>query len=405
MKSAQRAHCPRIERHFGRPEAGHSSRTRRMLTALVVATTFLTVLGISEGAQAAGKTATTTTVTFAAPALAGSPLTLTATVTPTTTDGSVAFAVTMGRVAVALPADCAAASLVGGVATCTFTPASARTYKAVAKYSGSQSDARSTGRASAIVRVATTTTVTDDATTVPGAPAPVTFGAAITFTARISSADTVPAGTVQWALTGDGPDYASTGSGIAGACQGPVPVVAGVATCQVTPGYYYDDPTESAQLDPYFWGIQAAATFTPTRSSFMGSSGSDDTDKITVDNDYLAPFCTHGIYYCTPFVVINANPGDFFTTTAHVSDSLNRDLDYYWCTNDTTATPCPQTTAAPTIDVYPNSGLTTVSLLAVCPAGVTPYNQSWAWLWHGSMECNYPTINVNLKNEARPGPS
>ena len=376
---------------------------------------FAFVLGASgvSAAQAAGQTKTTTAISFSSPGLVGEPLTVTATVEPAPNSGTVDFSATLNDAMVTLPAECGAVPISGASVTCTFTPDSQGAYTFKAKYSGSAIHKKSNGQAVVTVLVPTvpvptTTVVTDNATTIPGGPAPVKFGETIVFTAAVNSAAGAPNGTVRWTLSHQGSSYADSGSGIIGACQGDIPVVNGVATCSVTPGYWYD--SGNGMDMPFFWAIDATATFTPAAGSlFLGSTGSDSTNKITLGEKFL-PWCGSPGYICPePYVVVEYGPGDYVlaelvdrdTNEIDAEDSLGRPIDFYWCVG---LLPCPDITTTPTYwyEAGAYSGIHTVSLVAACPQGVTSIydNPGGSYEnWHGSFECNYWSVSVILKNE------
>jgi hypothetical protein len=339
--------------------------------------------------------ATQTTISFSASPTPGSPLTVTATVAPAAATGTVDFATTLAGDPVALPASCTAAPLSSGQATCVFTPNAAGRYDFTAGYSGDATYAHSTGSGSATVRAETATLVTDNATTVPGGPAPVTFGGTIVFTATVSTTGGTPDGTVRWTLSADGPDYASSGSGTIGACQGDVPVVNGVATCDVTPGTW-DDGGNGDLPTPYYWGIRATATFTPADGSpLYGSSGNDATTKITLGPSFCMGTYPDPYKSCaqaqSPYIQVDLG-GQTVRLWVDPSDSLGRAMSFTWDVDLLGAV----VTDAPWVDmlVEPGDSFTSGALSTVCPAGVTPYS--------GSFECLYPDpsyYGIVLKNE------
>jgi Bacterial Ig-like domain (group 3)/PKD domain len=246
----------------------------------------------------------------------------------------------------------------------------------------------------------TTTVVTDNATTIPDGPAPVTFGGTIVFTATVSSASGTPDGTVQWTLSHDAPYYGipeadselDQGSGIVGACQGDVPVVNGIATCEVTPGYYYDSGNG---IDVQFiWGIRATAAFTPAPgSAYDGSSGDDATTKIT-----LGPWlnwCFDQRSDCPPpyptaFPIGPVLIGEAWPLSVEASDSLNRGMVFQWCVNFGLCT----LTSEPSAIMYISGSVTTGGLGSVCPEGVVPMN--------GSFECWYARAGYSVSLSRSP---
>jgi hypothetical protein len=395
-RSRRRASCRRAA---ARPRPALA----RLLTGaatLLLAMTGLAVIGTSAAAAAVAKLAWSGTANFGT-LNAGDSSSGQFTLTNTGTKRSKALTVSLsGSPAFSITSDgCSGKKLRKGkscTVTVEYAPAdagqqdTATLTASTAKVSGSIS---LTGASSNL----TTTVVTDNATTVPGGPPPVTFGGTIVFAAKIASAaGTTPAGTVQWTLSQEGPAAAASASGIVGACQGNVPVVNGVATCSVTPGYY-DDPDEGTY--PFYWGIGATATFTPAAGSgFLASGGSDDTDKITVgstiwsDGSLNCPAAD-----CDPYVPVDAPPGTPLEPALSVSatDSLGRNLAYWWCTPG-----CYNSTDVGTVTSYPGPGLSTMALAAVCPAGVTDPFVSDA-TWSGSFECNYPGLEVSFFNESQ----
>jgi len=321
------------------------------------------------------------------------PITITAMISPAAT-GTVDFTATFANDSVALPASCTSVAIGSARATCTFTPSAPGVYSFTAAYSGNTDYLPSSGNAQATVLsgIPTTTVVTDNATTIPGGPAPVAFGGAIVFTATINSANgTTPTGTVQWMLTHDGPDYAASGSGIAGACLGDVPVVDGVATCSVTPGYYWD--SGNGIEASFQWGIRATATFTAAaESGFVSSSGSDSTNKIRT-RDYLSCYIGGELIadiYCiqNPFTPVSIPPGTSVTVAGEAVDSLARNLVYFMCSPLGCAW-----SNTPSVTFADPSNIFTMGMQVVCPEGVNldAYTQSF--------ECDYLNLFATFKNE------
>jgi hypothetical protein len=167
-----------------------------------------------------------------------------------------------------------------------------------------------------------------------------------------------------------------------------VPVVNGVATCDVTPGTWDDEGTPA----PYKWGIRATATFTPADGSpLYSSSGNDATTKIT-----LGPTICWNVdpeYGCgqpqIPFVVVSIEPGSTITLWVAASDSLGRAMSFQWqLYGEAPVTDTPWTT------MTVPAGLSVGSLDSVCPAGVAPYS--------GTFECQYGdtgSYSIELNNE------
>jgi hypothetical protein len=224
--------------------------------------------------------------------------------------------------------------------------------------------------------VATATTVTDDATSLPGGPPPALFGDAVTFTATVAGGATTPTGTVRWAVSGEGPAGADVQAGVVPCADSPL--VDGVATCAVTPGQYWDDG--NGNWADWVWPITATATYLPDGSSgHLGSSGTDSTSKITIDG--LNP---------KPKSPWREFTGDIdLTVVAH--DSLGRPMQAIWW--------CPFSMCSDTLtqhvfqELVP--GISTFVVPAVCPAGVDQPR---------SFECERPLpyLTINLDNETQP---
>lgn len=252
-------------------------------------------------------------------------------------------------------------------------------------FSGDTNHTGSSDQKTFSIQAPTTTVVTDNATTIPGGPAPVTFGGTIVFTATVSSAQGTPNGTVRWTLSHDAYDpyppsmaELNAGSGIVGACQGDIPVVNGVATCSVTPGYYWVDDYNQA---PFNWAINATATFTPAVGSpFVSSSGSDSTNKITKAN---------GLFQ-EPFSQFHPNNSHLPVSTSSLTfvtdatDSLGRPLKYHWCTS--TGVPCGWS-LSPSVTIDLSAGVIIVELAYVCPQGVDE---------PVSFECNRNVVSIYI---------
>ena len=346
--------------------------------------------------------ATSTAGSFSASPIVGSPVIVTATVTPAAATGAIAFTAAAAGNAVSLPTGCTNAAISGGQAICTFTPTTAGLYNFTAISSGDSTYAASTGTGTMTIMIPTTTIVTDNATTIADGPAPVIFGGTIVFTATVSSANASPNGTVQWSLSHDGPDDATSGSGIVGACQGNVPVINGIATCSVTPGYWYDSGNGMDQ--PFYWGIRATATFTPAANSgFGGSSGSDSTTKITT-GDRLMPWCRSWPGPC--LVPMAAQYGEILHAyVENTSDSLGRNLDVYWCYIGLDGTGCPTITSGPEVLFPALEGVFPISIAAICPEGVSYSNPSAPEYWTGTFECLFPNhLSALLDNRPQDSP-
>lgn len=183
----------------------------------MAATGALMAAGLPSASAATKTAATSTAVSVPSGASVASAVTITATVEPTPTGGSVSFS-SIGSTMMPLPAACAAAPVVAGVATCTFTPAAVTVVKITATYSGTVGFKASTSKpvSLSVTAAPTTTTVTVTGSPVPGSP--------LTATATIAPAP--DAGTVSLAVT--------AGSATVAACPGLVPS-AGTASCSFTP--------------------------------------------------------------------------------------------------------------------------------------------------------------------------
>jgi hypothetical protein len=213
---------------------------------------------------------------------------------------------------------------------------------------------------------ATTTVVTDDATTVAGGPAPVTYGSPITFTATVTNAAGTPTGTVQWATS-------------TGACTDS-PLVGGVATCVVTPPATYFDA--NGYEEPFYGPVSVTATFVPTPDgAFQTSNGSDSTVKITFSG--LAPTPQ------SPFIEMSGCYLD--TTVLDPVDALGRTMDFNWYGPDVDV----RTTTNPTYEWEVRwTGLWTISLGTICPHGADP---------SVSYECDRPYLSETFKNDTQSG--
>ncbi|WP_396624610.1 Ig-like domain-containing protein [Luteitalea sp.] len=229
-------------------------------------------------------TTTTAGIVTAAPT-AYQPVVLRAAVTPVPQGGTVTLTATLDGAALSLPSSCAALALdASGQGTCSFSPQLAGVLSVSAAYSGSLThlaSATTTPASGAVAGAATTVTVTDNATSVPGGPAPAVFGDMVVFKARVSPAGTTvpPTGSVVWTLTHEGPPDAAQGLGT---CQESV-VSDGEAICAVTP-VEWSEPGDPFNFYPFKYSITATATFVPAAGTgwATGSTASDNTSKITL---------------------------------------------------------------------------------------------------------------------------
>ncbi len=203
--------------------------------------------------------------------------------------------------------------------------------------------------------LATTVTVTDNATTTPGGPPPVEYGGTIVFTATVSGSGATPAGSIHWSITG--PDDDVPGSAVAAGVVpcADTPLIDGVATCSVTPGQYWD-PGDEVWLD-WIHPVSATAKYLPDASgTYLGSSGSDSTTKITGTGFSPAPQI--------PYIEV-AGTVDL---TMRATDALGRPLTFDWF--------CPPGVCdgltGPSLDLNTElySGLMTFSVASVCPTGI-----------------------------------
>jgi hypothetical protein len=71
-------------------------------------------------------------------------------------------------------------------------------------------------------------------------------------------------------------------------------------------------------------------------------------------------------------------------------------MDFYWFGPLSAAE-----TSTPWVSVPLNSGVSTVSLQAVCPHGIVPYSNSSPGTWSGFFECQYSQASVTWKNETQ----
>jgi hypothetical protein len=194
-------------------------------------------------------TTTTAGIVTAAPT-AYQPVVLRAAVTPVPQGGTVTLTATLDGAALSLPSSCAALALdASGQGTCSFSPQLAGVLSVSAAYSGSLThlaSATTTPASGAVAGAATTVTVTDNATSVPGGPGP--------------------------------PDAAQ---GL-GTCQESV-VSDGEAICAVTP-VEWSEPGDPFNFYPFKYSITATATFVPAAGTgwATGSTASDNTSKITL---------------------------------------------------------------------------------------------------------------------------
>lgn len=262
-----------------------STPVRCLLVVLVLCFTL-----VSAGDALAGKVArvaTTTTVSASAPAVVGSPVTITATVTATDSavapSGIVSFTAKIGRSKVTLPASCASATVIGGSAACTFTPTSTGTYAFTAQFSpGTKTFASSSGTVSVVVVPPLTSS-----TVAVSVPTSASVGSPVNVTAAVGP--TGATGTVDFTATQGGNHPVMLPS----TCTG-VTVAAGLATCTFTP--------TAAGSYVFTAGYSGSATYAPSTGD--GSLAvSQGVASVGISDDLAA----------------NHNVGDLITFTATVT--------------------------------------------------------------------------------------